>query len=190
MPLSVRQPAALAGVLALLATAAPARAGFITYAFTSDSSDRGGSLVGGFRVDQADLLDGVLSTSDVRDYGFNFTDSSGGATPYVLSGVFPDLDVDPASGVPTGIDGSVLGDQVGDAGIVQAFLTSAALTPGASFWVANTQPSGETDAGFGHWEIAPEGVNPVPAPAGAVLGLVGVGCLAVGRLTRRRGSAG
>jgi hypothetical protein len=182
MTLAVR----LFALLALLAAASPARAGFITYAFTSDSSDGGGALVGSFRVDQADLLDGVLSTADVQNYQFTFTDPSGGTTLFTLSGVFPDLAVDAATGVPVGSGGSVLGDQIGDDGVAQSFLTSDALTPGASFWTALTRPTDLTDAGFGHWDISPEVVNTVPAPAGAVLGLVGVGCVAIGRRFRSR----
>ena len=167
----------LVACLALLAAASPARAGFVTYAFTSDLSDGGGSLAGSFRVDTADLLDGILSTGDVRDYQFTFTDPSGGTTAYALGDVLPDLPVDPATGIPlAGFDGFVLGDEVGS-GAAQAFLTSEALTPGGSFWVA--VGGGEADAGFGHWEIGPEAVSPVPAPAGLVLGLVGAGCLAV-----------
>src|SRR5262249_52914545 len=116
MPRAARSCAALAALLTLLA-ASPARGGFVVYSFTSDSSDRGGSLSGSFRVDEADLLDGVLSTADVRDYAFTFTDPSGGTTQYALSGVVPDIDVDPSTGVPTGLGGFVLGDQVGDSGV-------------------------------------------------------------------------
>jgi hypothetical protein len=183
MPLAVCQSVILA-ILAVLAAASPARAGFITYAFTSDSSDRGGALVGGFRVDAADLLDGVLSTADVRDFGFTFTDPSGAVTAYALGGVFPDLAVDPATGVPVpaAFDGMVLGDQVGGDGVVQVAL---ALTLSVSPWLAITRPADEFDGGLGHWDIGPE-ANPAPAPAGAVLGPVGVACLVVARLLRRR----
>jgi hypothetical protein len=187
MPHTVR----LVACLALLAAASPARAGFITYAFASDSADRGGALTGSFRVDDADLLDGILSTDDVRDYQFTFTDPSGGTTVYTLGGVLPDLNVDPVTGIPlappAGLGGSVLGDAVGGVGAAQAFLTSEALTPGASFWVA-LGATGETDGGVGHWEIAPEVVSPVPAPAGLILGLVGVGCLTIRERVRRRGA--
>ena len=186
MPRAARSCAALAALLTLLA-ASPARGGFVVYSFTSDSSDRGGSLSGSFRVDEADLLDGVLSTADVRDYAFTFTDPSGGTTQYALSGVFPDIDVDPTTGVPTGVGGFVLGDQVGDSGVAEAALTPQALTPGSSLWVANTRPMDESDGGFGHWQIGPAAA--APAPGGAALGLAGAGCLAAVRLLRplRRG---
>ena len=107
----------LLACLALVAAAPDARAGFITYTFASDTSDRGGSLAGGFRVDEADLLDGILSTDDVQDYLFTFTDPTGATAHYALSAILPDLPVDPATGIPLppplGFDGFVLGDQVG-----------------------------------------------------------------------------
>jgi hypothetical protein len=188
MTFAVRPRAAFLVVLTLLAAASPARAGFITYTFTSDSAFPGGSLTGSFRVEQADLADGVLSAGDVKNFSFTFTAPSGGTTQYVFSDVAPDIEVDPLTGVPTGLGGSVLGDQAGGGAGIRADLTSDALTPDASFWLATTQPTGESAVGNGHWEIGPE-VNAVPAPAGAVLGLVGAGCLAVGRLLRRRVAA-
>ena len=109
----------LVACLALLAAASPARAGFVTYAFTSDLSDGGGSLAGSFRVDTADLLDGILSTGDVRDYQFTFTDSLGGTTHYSLGDVVPDIAVDPTTGIPTGFIGFILGEQI-EGGIAQA----------------------------------------------------------------------
>jgi hypothetical protein len=179
--------------LALAAAAPDARAGFITYAFTSDTSGNGGSLAGSFRVDEADLADGILSTGDIQNYLFTFTDPTGATALYTLNSVLPDLPVDPATGIPLppplGFDGFVLGDQIGGGdGIVQVALTSEALTPDASFWFASNRPndeSEEADGGFGHWVIAPEDANPVPAPAGAILGLIGAGCLAFGRRLRR-----
>jgi hypothetical protein len=185
MPPTVRLPA-LAAALVLLAAPA-ARAGYVTYTFTTDPSDAGGSLAGSFRVDQADLLDGVLSTGDVRDYAFVFTAPSGGTTTYDLFGVFPDIAVDLLTGVPTGF-GFVQGNQAGqvsDPGIANVDLTPLALAPGESAWVAITRPTEETATGVGHWDISAD-VSPVPAPAGAVLALVGAGCLAGSRLARRR----
>jgi hypothetical protein len=178
--------------LALLAAASPAQAAFINYTFTSDSSGGGGSLTGSFRVAEADLLDGILSTTDIQNYLFTFTDASGVATHYTLSDVLPDLPVDPATGIPlappAGFDGSVLGDEIGGDGLAQAFLTSEALTPGASLWVAISLPNGESesaDSGLGHWEITAEGVDPVPAPAAVVLAVIGVGCVGIARRLRR-----
>ncbi|AMV27758.1 hypothetical protein VT84_25375 [Gemmata sp. SH-PL17] len=176
-----------AAVVVLLAAASPAQAGFITYSFTTDSSVNGGSVTGSFQVDQADLADGLLSTADIKNYKFTFKDSSGVMTIYALEGVFPDIAVDTLTGIPTGTSGSVLGTQ-GDAGLVQAFLTSDALTPGASGWAAVSQSSdGATaDGGTGHWDIGPSTVTPTPAPAGVVLAVSGIGCLALVRRFRPR----
>jgi hypothetical protein len=174
-------PARLIALLIVLAATAPARAGFITYTFTSDSSESGGSLAGSFRVDELDLLDGLLTRTDVQNYQFSFTDSSGGTTLFTLGDVVPELAVDPTTGIPIGPIGFVLGEQVGGDGIAQADLTADALASDTSFWQAISLPTGATDTGRGHWTIAPEGANPVPAPASVVLGLVGAGCLAIGR---------
>ncbi len=176
-----------AAVVVLLAAASPAQAGFITYSFTTDSSVNGGSVTGSFQVDQADLADGLLSTADIKNYKFTFKDSSGVMTIYALEGVFPDIAVDTLTGIPTGTSGSVLGTQ-GDAGLVQAFLTSDALTPGASGWAAVSPSSaGSTaDGGTGHWDIGPSTVTPTPAPAGVVLAVSGIGCLALVRRFRPR----
>jgi hypothetical protein len=182
MPLR-RLCAALAAVLALLTTASPADAGFVTYSFTSDSSVAGGALAGSFRVDEADLLDGLLSTADVKDYAFTFTASSGAVTHYDFVGVFPDVPVSPLTGLPTG-SGDVLGEVISDGSGAQAALTPEALTLNTPHWAASNQATGEIDSGQGHWEIGP--AQAAPAPGGAVLGLVGAGCLGLGRLIRRR----
>ncbi|MBP3956362.1 hypothetical protein J8F10_13840 [Gemmata sp. G18] len=186
MSRTVRMWATGAAVAALLAVASPARAGFITYSFKTDSSDSGGSLTGSFQVDQADLLDGALSTSEVQNYSFTFKDQAGGTTVYALNGVFPDLAVDPLTGIPTGLGSSVLGDQIGESGLVQTFLDSQALSPGASQWFAITRPTDAIGSGTGHWEIGPSTVTPTPAPPGMVLALSGMGCLAVARRFRSR----
>ncbi len=183
--------AAAVAVALALSAAPPVRAGSITYTFTSDTSTSGGSLTGSFRVEEADLLDGILSTADVQDYAFTFTDSSGGTTLYVLSGVFPDLAVAPLTGIPLGSSATVLGDQVGESGAAVVSLSDLALAPAESAWSASRQPTGENDSGLGHWEIVPAAGSAVPEPAGAVLGLVGAGCLAAVRRVRcRRGDAG
>lgn len=186
-PMRPVRPAVLAAALALLA-ASPAQAAFVTYTFTTDSSTFGGSLAGSFRVDQADLSDGVLSTADVRDFSFTFTDSLGGTTQYALAEIVPDIAVDPLTGVPVGIpiglEGLVSGAQAGEGGLAFAFLTSRSLTPNESFWAALTLPSGATDSGLGHWQIGE--ANVVPAPGGALLGLVGGGFVALARSVRRR----
>ena len=75
-------PIRLIALLIVFAATIPARAGFITYTFTSDSSESGGALSGSFRVDQADLLDGLLTRTDVQNYQFTFTDSLAGTTLY------------------------------------------------------------------------------------------------------------
>ncbi len=179
--------AAAAAVLALF-VAPPARAGF-TYTFTSDPSTFGGSLTGSFRVDEADLLDGLLSTEDVRDYAFTLTDLSGTKTLYAFSGVFPGIAVNPLTGVPLadplGFGATVLGDQIGEAGVVAVSLTDAALAPMGATWVTSVQPTGEVYSGTGHWQIGPDGISPAPVPGGATLALIGAGCLTAARRLRR-----
>jgi hypothetical protein len=178
-------PARLIALLIVLAAAGPARAGFITYAFTSDSSELGGSLSGSFRVDELDLLDSLLTRTEVQNYQFTFTDFLGGATLYTLADLLPEeLAVDSITGIPIGPIGFVQGEQVGGDGLAQADLTADALTPDTSNWLARI-PSGAVDTGRGHWTIEPEGANPVPAPAGIVLGFAGAVCMAIGRGIRR-----
>ena len=184
-------PVRLFACLALLAAASDARAGFLKYTFTTDSAAGGGSLSGSFRVDEAAILDGFLSAGDIRDYLFTFTDGSGGTAQYAFDVLAPDeIAVNPATGVPlpTGFDNFVFGAQLGGIGFVQTTLNSDALAPGSSPWTAVAQFDDGSDPicdiGAGHWQIAQEGLDPVPAPAGLTLGLVGAGCLALGRLRR------
>ena len=186
MPPPVRV-AAVAAALALF-VAPPVRAGSITYTFTSDTSTFNGSLTGSFRVDAADLLDGFLSTGDVKDYTFTLTDLSGTKTSYAFNGVCPDIAVNPLSGVPltnpSGSVATVLGDQVGESGAAAVSLTDAALAPGGATWFASVQPTGDVDSGTGYWQIGPDGGSPVPVPGGATLALIGAGCLTAARRLR------
>lgn len=182
--------ARLCAVLALFALASPAHAGFVAYSFTTDSSFAGGSLSGSFRVDEADIVDGKLTAGEIQNYEFTFIDPSGEPAHYALNDLVPDLLVDPETGIPiaplSGLDCFLLGDQIGDGGLAQVELSANALVPNGSFWVAINLPTGENDAGFGHWTVTPAGTNPVPAPPGAALGIAGASCLVLVRRMRSR----
>jgi hypothetical protein len=174
----------LFAVFAFLVAASPANAGFIKYSFVTDTSDSASSLSGSFQVDEVDLLDGVLSTADVQNFLFTFSHPMGN-TIYALSDIVPEIEVDSTTGIPVSDLSVILGHPVMGAGGIIVDLKSNALDTEGSTWTADTDSSEVFGAGTGHWIIGPADANPVPSPAGIVLGLVGIGSLAAHRFRRR-----